>query len=497
MLSETAAHAAVEARDSRFDGLFFTGVTSTGIYCRCICPARMPKRANRRYFPSAAAAEREGFRPCLICRPERAPGFAPIDRAERLAAEALRLIEAGALEERGVEGLARLLGVSDRHLRRATLETFGAAPIDLAQSHRLLTAKRLLRETSLPITDVAYASGFASLRRFNALFQERYGLTPSRVRAGAGKAKGAGGRLTLDLLSRGAFDPTMWLSFAQSRLVPGMERLEGPAYARTLRVGAHKGVLRLDLHSAGARVTVSEGLTPAVRTIVAAVRGALDLDADMMAIDAALDRAGCPAAGEGLRIAGGLDPFEIAVRAVLGQQVTLAFAGALTARLVEAVGEPLGEGAEPGLDRLFPTPGRIAEAGPERLGKLGMPRARAACLHGLAVAAAEGRLTLRRGAIAAGRETLAALPGVGPWTLEYVALRGLGDPDAFPVGDSALAQALGVKGRAMAERAAGFAPWRGYATMRLWAARMGAPLSGSRTPATSPVDGGGQSRSPG
>jgi AraC family transcriptional regulator, regulatory protein of adaptative response / DNA-3-methyladenine glycosylase II len=181
-IDDETAHAAVEARDRRFDGLFFTGVTSTGIYCRCVCPARLPKRQNRQFYPTAAAAERKGFRPCLLCRPERAPGQAPIDAAERLAHDALKRIEAGALEESGLEDLAAELGVTGRHLRRVMMETFGAAPIDLAQTHRLLTAKRLLADTDLSMAEVAFASGFKSVRRFNALFVERYRLTPSRVR---------------------------------------------------------------------------------------------------------------------------------------------------------------------------------------------------------------------------------------------------------------------------------------------------------------------------
>jgi len=469
MLNEIAAHAALEARDSRFDGRFYTGVTSTGIYCRCVCPARTPKRANRRFFPSAAAAEGAGFRPCLLCRPERAPGHAPIDAGARLAQEAMRLIEAGALEERGVGGLARLLGVTDRHLRRAMLAAFGASPIAIAQTHRLLTAKRLLRETRLPITDVAFAAGFQSLRRFNAVFQERYRLAPSRVRAQAGATREAA--LTLDLTSRGPLDASTWLGFAAGRAIRGMEAAEGGRYRRLLRLGRHVGLLELAPHAAGVRVRIGEGLVPAMRPLLAIIRGALDLDADMTAIDAVLDASPVAPRDQGVRIPGYLDPFEAAVRAVTGQQVTVAYGRTLTERLTERFGEVV----EPieGLSRLFPSPERLAEASVDAVAGLGMPGRRAASLIGLAQAVADGRCVLARGAVAAGREGMAGLAGFGPWTIEYVALRGLGDPDAFPVGDAALANALGVKGKAMAALVEQVRPWRGYACLRLWRKQLG------------------------
>lgn len=470
MFEDAIAHAALEARDARFDGRFVTGVTSTGVYCRCVCPARTPKPSNRRFFPSAAAAELAGFRPCLICRPERAPGAAPIDRGQRLAAEALALIEAGALEERGLAGLAALLGVTPRHLRRVCQAAFGAPPIALAQTHRLLTAKRLLRETRLPVTEVAFAAGFQSLRRCNAAFQERYRLSPSRVRAQAGRERPEEG-LSLDLAARGAFDPSTWLAFAAGRLVAGMEAMQGGVYARTLQLGAHAGVLELHLFASGARLRLSPGLAPAIRPLLAAVRGALDLDADMAAIDAALDACPLLPRDAGARIAGYLDPFEAAVRAVLGQQVTVKFGRTLTERLVARFGAELA-GAD-GLARLFPSPERLAEASVDAVAGLGMPARRAETLIGMARALAEGRLTLKRGAVAAGRAGLGELPGFGPWTIAYVALRALGDPDAFPIGDSALAAALGVKGKAMGPLLEPVRPWRGYAVIRLWRRQMG------------------------
>lgn len=465
MITDAIAHSALEARDARFDGCFFTGVTSTGVYCRCVCPARLPKPANRRFFPSSAAAEKAGFRPCLLCRPERAPGHAPIDRRHRLASEALRLIEAGMLEERGMAGLSAVLGITDRHLRRATLAAFGASPIELAQTHRLLTAKRLLRETQLPITDIAFAAGFGSLRRFNALFLQRYRLAPSKVRQRAPRSTHPA-VLTLELQARGAFDAAPWLSFAAARALPGMEHCADGRYERLWRVGGQIGRMAISAQAHGVRLELEDSLAPAIRPIVAAVRGALDLDCDMQVIDAVLDGAVFLPRGRGLRIAGGLDPLETAVRAVLGQQVTLAFGRRLAHLLLERFGD--GQERE-GPNRLFPTPAQLASADPQDIARLGMPLKRAETVQKLAAALAEGRLILARGGVQAGRDALARVPGIGPWTVEYVALRALSDPDAFPAGDSALAAALGIKGQAETQaKMASLSPWRGYGAMRLW-----------------------------
>lgn len=456
-------HAAAEARDARFDGVFFTCVTSTGIYCRCVCPARMPKRANRIFHRSAAAAEKAGFRPCLLCRPEKAPGAAPIDQKQRLAAQAVARIEAGALEEQGLDDLARDLGVTGRHLRRVTTDVFGAAPIDLAQTHRLLTAKRLLTETQLPVTEIAFASGFQSVRRFNALFLERYGFPPSRIRRARAVAREP--VLTLDLVARGAFDAQPHFDFFASRSIEGVEVLDG-GYARTLKIGAHAGFVSIRPSARGVALSLSHSLSPALRPLVAMVRGAFDLDADVTAIDGALGDDLDVAADPGVRLTGGLDPFEVAVRAVLGQQVTIVAARKLTQKIVDRFGAEIETGVE-GLRRLFPDAGGIAAADPGEIAGLGMPFARAQTLQRLGAAVAEGRLLLARGAVAAGREGLANLAGIGPWTIEYVALRGLGDPDAFPAGDSAIRAALDMKSgiEARAER---WRPWRAYAATRLW-----------------------------
>lgn len=465
LIDEAVCHAAAEAKDRRYDGLFFIGVTSTGIYCRCVCTARAPKRQNRTFHASAAGAEKAGFRPCLLCRPELAPGAAPIDAAERLAHDAVKRIEAGALEEQGLENLARDLGVTDRHLRRVVLRAFGAAPVEIAQTHRLLTAKRLLKETDLGMTRIAFAAGFQSVRRFNALFLERYGMSPSCVR-GRGKAKG--GSLTFTLAPRGAFDGAAPLAHHRLRGVARLECESRPGvWTRTFAIGAHKGQLSIDFDAPAPRLTLCDGLLPAFRGVIAAARGALDLDADVEAINTSLADAGFAsdvAADPAVRMPGGLDPFELAVRAVIGQQVTVKAATTIIARLVARLGEPIETDVD-GLDRLFPTPARIAEAGVSAIASLGMPGARAETLLRLASAVAEGKLKLARGAIAAGRDGLTQIPGIGPWTIEYVALRGLGDPDAFPLGDSALRAAFDDDLKRTNET---WRPWRAYAAARLW-----------------------------
>lgn len=470
MISDAAAHAAIEAKDARYDGRFFVGVTSTGIYCRCVCTARTPKPQNRRFFASAAAAEDAGFRPCLLCRPERAPGFAPIDEAERLAGDALRRIEAGALEEAGLAALAQRLGVTDRHLRRVVQRTFGASPIALAQTHRLLTAKRLLHETRLSMAQVAFASGFQSVRRFNAVFQARYRLAPRDLRRAADvSAEG----VRLHLPARGAFDADALRASLQSRAVARLERCDSEGYVRSVQVQGVAGWLRIAPDNRGVHITMSETLFPALRRIVADVRSAFDLDADMAAIDAHLDAHPSLAGVRGLRLHGEMDPFEVAVRTVLGQQVTRAAARTLASRAVERFGAPLATPIE-GVDRVFPTPQRLADAGLDALAQLGMPGKRAATVQALARAVADGACVLERGAIAAGRDGLARVPGIGPWTREYIALRGLGDPDAFPIGDVILDRARA------GQDVESWRPWRAYAAMRLWA------LSARTPPAPKP-----------
>lgn len=466
MLDAETCHAACDAKDRRFDGRFYIGVTSTGIYCRCICPARLVKRANRTFWPSAAAAEAAGFRPCLICRPERAPGLAPIDAPARLAAAAYARIEAGALEEHGLEALATELGVTSRHLRRVMNGAFGASPIQIAQTGRLLSARRLLNETGLSVTEIAYASGFRSLRRFNATMKERYGAPPSRMRGR--KAIARGSRFTVSLSPRGDYKLAPVLDFLRVRALDGVERCDRRLYARAVRCGEAIGVLDIEMGDKGLAVTLSESLAAHLRPLVANIRGAFDLDADMSAVDTHLASDSELRADvrrePGVRVPGMLDGFECAVRAVLGQQVTVAGARTLTARLVEKFGARFDPTEGSLFLRAFPSPEALAAAGVSAIAAIGLPAKRAETLHRLAVAACDGKLALARGAIAAGRAALSEIPGIGPWTIEYVAMRALGDPDAYPATDIALVNALGRKGETLEH----LRPWRAYAAIRLW-----------------------------
>lgn len=469
MLDAETCHGACEAKDRRFDGRFYVGVTSTGIYCRCICPARTPKPKNRTFWPSAAAAEAAGFRPCLICRPERAPGLAPIDAPARLAAAAYARIESGALEEQGLEALAEELGVTSRHLRRVMSAQFGASPIQIAQTGRLLAARRLLNETALPVTQIAFASGFRSLRRFNATMKERYGAPPSKMRGR--KAVARGETFSVTLSPRGDYAAGPILDFLRRRALPGVERVDANRYARTVAIGETVGWVEVGIGEKGLTLSLSEDLAPHLRPLVAHIRGAFDLDAEMSAVDAHLASDASLARDvkrePGVRLPGALDGFETAVRAVLGQQVTVVGARTLSQRLVESLGTKLAvvqpESAAP-LTHLFPDAVQLANAGARAIAKIGLPAKRAETLHRLAVAAAEGRLVLARGAIAAGRAALMEVPGVGPWTVEYVAMRALGDPDAYPATDAALINAIGRKGETLEH----LRPWRAYAAVRLW-----------------------------
>jgi AraC family transcriptional regulator, regulatory protein of adaptative response / DNA-3-methyladenine glycosylase II len=464
MLDAEICHAACDAKDRRFDGRFYVGVTSTGIYCRCICPARTPKRSNRTFWPSAAAAEAAGFRPCLLCRPERAPGLAPIDAPARLASAAYARIEAGALDERGLEALAVELGVTSRHLRRVMNTQFGASPIQIAQTGRLLSARRLLNETALSVTEVAFASGFRSLRRFNATMKERYGASPTKMRGR--KVLTRGDTFSVTLSPRGDYAFAPMFDFLRLRALPGVESCDGKSYARTLRLGKALGWLEVGMGPKGLMLTLSENLAPHLRPLVAQVRGAFDLDAEMLTVDAhlACDRELKKDVKRepGVRISGMLDGFECVVRAVLGQQVTVAGARTLTERLVAQFGADA-RGPE-GLTRAFPAPEALAEAGAAAIATIGLPMKRAETLNRLARAVCDGELPLARGAIVAGRAALAEIPGIGPWTIEYVAMRALGDPDAYPATDIALINALGRKGETLEH----LKPWRAYAAIRLW-----------------------------
>ena len=480
-LDADACYRAVAAHDARFDGAFFIGVTSTGIYCRPVCRVKTPRRENCRFFAHASQAEGAGFRPCLRCRPELAPqtlAWSAQDASALLAQHAARLLDspdAWGDEVPSVAGLAARLGVSDRHLRRVFEAELGVSPMDWLQTRRLLAAKQLLADTRLPVAQVALAAGFASLRRFNAAFAAQYRMSPTALRRdGSEPAPRDGIAVTLGF--RPPYDVREMLQFLQQRGIAGVEQIDVAAHtvARTLRLDDDtRGWIacRFEPEQHRVQVRVAESLAPQLPRVIASVRAWLDLDADPAAIHAVLG-ADFPALA-GLRVPGTLDGFELAVRAVVGQQVTVAAARTLTTRLVERFGTPLATPID-GLTRLFPTPATLAAASGDELGQLGLVRQRQAAIHALAQAVPSGHISLHAGAdVQTTMDSLKALPGIGAWTADYIALRALRWPDAFPSGDVALQKALAPEGqrltaRAAESRAERWRPWRAYAVIRAW-----------------------------
>ena len=493
VLDFEVCYRAVVARDARFDGRFFTGVTSTGVYCRPICPARTPARRNMRFFAHAGAAEAAGFRACRRCRPEAGPGSPDWNARADLAARAVRLIADGYADEYGVSGLARRLAITDRHLRRLLLAELGTTPLALARTARLQTARRLLAETGMPVTEIAFASGFSSVRQFNASFQEAYGRAPSALRSRAprprhGETGTSGTWLTLRLACREPFDGQALLRYLAARAIPGVEEVAHGRYARTVRVPGGSGVIELTPPPAapggGTHVLLRARLTGlrGVGQVVSRCRRLFDLDADPQAIAAALaaDEALAPlvAARPGLRAPGAYDGFELAVRAVLGQQISVPGASTLAGRLAVRYGTPVDAAgrvtgaAEPARPPavLFPLPGDLAGAD---LSGLGLTTRRQVTLRTLAAACAGGRLNLDPGTDP--EETaarLAELPGIGPWTVAYILMRAVHDPDAFPGSDLGLRRSMEQLG-CEPERAGRWRPWRAYAALHLWASLAG------------------------
>lgn len=519
-LDHPACYRALSARDPRFDGVFFVGVTSTRIYCRPVCRARTPREASCRFFSHAAAAERSGFRPCLRCRPELAPGNSPVDATAILAEQAARAIAAGALNGGSVDTLAASLGITARHLRRTVADHLGVSPIALATTQRLLLAKRLLHETTLPVGQVAFAAGFESLRRFNAAFKGQYRLTPAALRravsvdddtthhhpgrpAGDHNAEGAGapmlaGHLELTLAYRPPFDWESLIDFLGARAAPGAEGVTNGRYACTVRLPAPAaageqsavaeellGDVQVEMRSSasdrrGRReggqqilvARVSPSLIPSLMPLLARLRDLLDLDANPSVIARHLVRGGLLESGAalgGVRVPGTLDGFALAVRAILGQQVSVRGATTLMGRLVEAFGAPYA-GRDPALTRLMPTAAVLAALRTGDVALLGMPRARADAVLALARAVAGGGLSLTAGADATRTiRALTALPGIGDWTAHYIAMRALRWPDAFPANDLVLRRSAGnVTAGQLRTRAEGWRPWRAYAAMHLW-----------------------------
>ncbi|QTD46642.1 AlkA N-terminal domain-containing protein [Ottowia testudinis] len=479
-LDADACYRAVAAHDARFDGAFFIGVTSTGIYCRPVCRVKTPRRENCRFFTHASQAEGAGFRPCLRCRPELAPqrqAWSAQDASALLAQHAARLLDSPDAWGDGapsVAGLAQRLGVSDRHLRRVFEAELGVSPLAWLQTRRLLAAKQLLADTRLPIAQVALAAGFASLRRFNAAFVAQYRMSPTALRRDGGAPASTDG-ISVTLSFRPPYDVRAMLQFLKQRGIAGVEHVDVDAatVARTLRLDDTCGWLACRFEPAAHRVQVrvAEALAPQLPRVIARVRAWLDLDADPAAIHAVLGADFPDSAG--LRVPGTLDGFELAVRAVIGQQVTVAAARTLTTRLVERFGVPLATPID-GLTQMFPTPAVLAAASGDALGQLGLVRQRQAAIQALARAVDSGQLSLHAGAdVAQAMAALTALPGIGEWTAEYIALRALRWPDAFPAGDVALQKALSPNGQRLTARAAQaraerWRPWRAYGVLRAW-----------------------------
>jgi AraC family transcriptional regulator, regulatory protein of adaptative response / DNA-3-methyladenine glycosylase II len=459
---------AVLTHDPRFDGVFFVGVSTTRIYCRTICRAKTPQKKNCTFYPSAAAAEQVGFRPCLLCRPELAPGHARMDTMGRLAAAVARRMEEGTFIEQRFADLALEFGVSERHLRRVIRQEFGVSPIELLQTHRLLLAKQLLTDTALPMTDIAYSSGFSSLRRFNALFQDRYRLNPTQLR----KTK-MGTAAPDDLVCEVAYRPPLdWyalLSYLKGRAIAGVETVEGTRYLRTVRLGQQRGWLAVEPvpEKNALRVTLSLSLVPVLLPALVRVKALFDLAAEPQQIAAHLGALALH--HPGLRVPGAFDGFEIAVRTILGQQVSVKAATTLMGRFVQCLGEPM-ETPFPALTHVTPTAEQVAQADTSAITSLGILATRANSIVALAQALAARTLSLTPGTpLDQTIAQLQELPGIGPWTAHYIAMRVLADPDAFLPTDLGIRQALGeTSPKRILAIAAQWQPWRSYATLHLW-----------------------------
>ena len=512
-IDSDACYLALKSRDARFDGQFFTGVTSTGIYCRPVCRVKAPRKENCVFYAHAAQAESAGFRPCLRCRPELAPQQRQVwsteDASKMLAGQAVKLLGDAALcgDECSVSDIAAKVGVSERHLRRIVEAYLGVSPLQYLQTRRLLSAKSLLTDTSLPISDVALSSGFGSLRRFNAAFLQHYGMPPTRLRRDGKEGANAANRndhISIQLGFRPPFDAQALLAFWKERQLDTMELIASHAASmpgtpvfslknqpiqliRSFSM-AHLGqqisgwlAASIDLENNCLRVHMSEAFAPALPAVIARVRAAFDLDADPAAIDAALSASF--SAGHGMRVPGSLEGFEIAVRAILGQQVTVAAARTFTQRILERYGAPV-QTPWPQITRCFPTPQSLANASPDDLGKMGIVRQRQTALIALSRAVARSEINLNSPPNPL--QTIAQLqqlPGIGEWTANYIAMRALRWPDAFPAGDIVLHTALNLRNeksptkRARAAELASqsWRPWRSYAVFRAWAGMLRKP----------------------
>ena len=466
MLDAESCYRAILARDSRFDGQFYTAVTSTGIFCRPVCPARTPQRANCRFYCSAAAALEAGFRPCLRCRPEVSPDMPAWLGTSGTVMRAVRLIHEGALDDGNVERLAERTGVGERHLRRLFAEHLGASPIAVAQARRLFFAKRLLHDTQLPLTQVAMAAGFGSLRRFNDLFQRTYARAPGELRKKApvevSSPPAVGIRLRLPF--RPPYDWAGVARFLAHRAIPGVERATPDTYSRVILVEGEAGRVTVSAPASGESALTACIELPSVsglRATVERLHRMFDLRASPEAVAARLSEWGV----DGVRIPGAWDPFELTVRAILGQQVSVAAATTMAGRIVERWGRTA-EGLSGDPSRLFPDAGVLARV---PVASIGLPAARARAIEELALEVAEGRLDFARlGTLDEAIRRLCSLRGIGEWTAQYVAMRALGEPDAFPSGDLVLRKAAGMTEDELEQFSERWRPWRAYAAFSLW-----------------------------
>lgn len=473
------------SRDPRFDGKFFIAVTSTKIYCRPICPARSPKDENVRYYATAAAAQAAGFRPCLRCRPEASPGTPAWLGTSSVVSRALRLITEGALDVDGVDALADRLGVTGRHLRRLFVEHLGASPIDVALTRRIHFAKKLLDETHLPIAQVAFAAGFGSVRRFNGEMRRTYARTPTALRKLARGRAADSDCYQFRIAYRPPYDWTAMIAFLAARATPGVEHVGDDRYQRTISLNGNIGTLAV------APVRGDDALALEVRiddphallTIVERARRMFDIGADPAVLAREFGRdalLGQPLrAHPGIRTPGAWDPFELSVRAILGQQVSVAAATTIAGRVAARWGTPI-ELANHRLSHLFPSPQQLAHAPLEEAGVIS---SRASTLRALAAAVRDG--TVRFDGINTG-DSLRAIPGIGDWTAQYIAMRALNDPDAFPTGDLVLRRmAGGLSARELDRLSERWRPWRAYAVMLLWRAASDADALKRRSRSTS------------
>jgi len=469
------------ARDARFDGQFYIGVRSTGIYCRPICPANAPKSENVRFFPSAAAAGEAGFRPCLRCRPECAPGTPAWSGTSTTVRRGLRLISNGALDEGNIENLADRLGVTSRHLRRLFTKHLGASPLAVAHTQRLHFAKRLIDETTLPMSHVSSAAGYGSIRRFNDAFRKTYGRSPRELRR-AGEESELSGRtatLSVRLPYRRPFDWPALLEFFAARATPGVEAVNGDTYSRTVFANDNHGVveIRPDRRDGYLSLTLHCVDTNALFETVQTAREVFDLDAPISEIRATLGKDKSIKAmlrkNPGVRVPGAWDGFEITIRAILGQQISVKAATTIAGRIAEKYGERLhleGTNIEDGLSHLFPTAERLMRA---RLQNIGLVRSRAETIRRVSAAVVNGELQFD---VAQDPEqfcdALKSIKGVGDWTAQYIAMRALKNPDAFPGSDLGLLKAIAypdrVSPKELITRAEDWRPWRAYAAMLLW-----------------------------